>query len=303
MLIQEFYSNMNEFDYSIPYFITYVRGTRIVVTSKIVSDVLRVPRVKHPDYPGCDHPKTESKDKLISAFCDRPSNWGEHQFTYCLGFAKGPQLLNMVMTFVLHPLSHYNSIIKPRARLLISLLKGLTIDFPSHFILSIMDVYNDSTTYDKLIFCSAITRLLHHFDVPCSSSNPFPVMGAINAGTIKRSEVQLCSRRSGSIATLTPSAPSISAPSSSTGRVTLDAIIVQLQCMDARLDTLNDELCQVNTCVSYIARWQARLGGFVESSSPPSKASETSEDDDDSNDTNDDEDEDASSSSIDEMST
>ena len=76
--------------------------------------------------------------------------------------------------------------------------------------------------------------------------------------------------------------------------------------MDARLDTLSDELCQVNTCVSRIARRQACLGGFVESPSPPPEASkddEASEDDDDSDDDDDDVDGDASSSSDDEMST
>ena len=49
MLIQEFYSNMHGFDFSIPLFVTRVRGTRIVVTSDIVSDVLRVSRVEHPN--------------------------------------------------------------------------------------------------------------------------------------------------------------------------------------------------------------------------------------------------------------
>ena len=97
---------MHGFGSSIPYFITRVRVTRIVVTPKIVSDVLRVPRVEHLDYPGCDRPKTVSKDELIFAFCERPSNWGDRLFTSCMGFAKGPHFLNMVMTFVLHPLSH-----------------------------------------------------------------------------------------------------------------------------------------------------------------------------------------------------
>ena len=57
----------------------------------------------------------------------------------------------MVMTFVLHPLSHYNSITEPRAQFLLSLIEDLTIDFPSHFILSLIDVYKDTTTCDKLI--------------------------------------------------------------------------------------------------------------------------------------------------------
>ena len=67
-----------------------------------------------------------------------------------MAFAKGPRFLNMVMTFVLHPLSHYNSITEPRAQFLLSLLEHLTIDFPSHFILSIIDVYRDIATHDSI---------------------------------------------------------------------------------------------------------------------------------------------------------
>ena len=69
--------------------------------------------------------------------------------------------------------------------------------------------------------------------------------------------------------------------------------------MDARLDTLTTELYQVNTRVSRIAKWHARLGGFVESPSPPPEASE---DDDDSDYDDDDEDGNASSSSANKMS-
>ena len=79
-------------------------------------------------------------------------------------------------------------------------------------------------------------------------------MCAIDVATVKRSEAQLRSRRSRSVAPPTPSAPSTSAPSSSAGGVTLDAIMAQFQRMDARLDTLSDKLCQLNTCVSRIAR-------------------------------------------------
>ena len=79
--------------------------------------------------------------------------------------------------------------------------------------------------------------------------------------------------------------------------------MAQLQYMDARLDTLSTELYQENTCVGRIARWQARLGGFVKSPSPPPEAPEAFEDNDDSNDDDDGEDGDASSSSSDKMST
>ena len=74
MLIQEFYSNMHGIDSSVPLFHTCIRGTRIIVTLELVSDVLHVPRVEHPDYPGCDRLKTVSKDELILAFCECPSD-------------------------------------------------------------------------------------------------------------------------------------------------------------------------------------------------------------------------------------
>ena len=67
---------MHGFDFSVPLFHTHVRGTRIVVTLKLVSDVLHVPRVEFPDYPGCERLRTVSKDELKSASCERPSDWG-----------------------------------------------------------------------------------------------------------------------------------------------------------------------------------------------------------------------------------
>ena len=96
--------------------------------------------------------------------------------------------MNMVMTFVLHPLSHHNSITEPHAQFLLSLLEHLTIDFPSHFILSIIDIHLDSASRDKLIFPSAITRILCHFSIPFPSSDHFTVICAINYAIVKRSE-------------------------------------------------------------------------------------------------------------------
>ena len=115
-------------------------------------DVLRVPRIEFPDYPSCERLRTMSKDELMFAFCECPLEWGERQFTYCSGFVKGPRFLNVVMTFVLYPLSHYNSITESRTRFLLSLLEHLTIDFPSHFILSLIDVFQDSASRESLSF-------------------------------------------------------------------------------------------------------------------------------------------------------
>ena len=71
--------------------------------------------------------------------------------------------------------------------------------------------------------------------------------------------------------------------------------------MDARLDTLSDELCQVNTHVGRIARWQPRLGGFIESPSPSLEASEDEDNDVDFDHNDDDGDKDASFSNDDVM--
>ena len=112
---------MHRFDYSVPQFITRIQGMRVVVTSNLISKVLHVPKVEFADYPSCDRLRTMSKDELSSCFCETASSWGDRQNTPYSGFAKGLRFLNMVMTFVLHPLSHYNSITEPHARFWLSL--------------------------------------------------------------------------------------------------------------------------------------------------------------------------------------
>ena len=245
---------MHGIDSSVPLFHTRVQGTCIVVTPRLVTDVLHVSRVEHPDYLGCDHQRTVSKDEMISVFCEPPSNWGDRQFTPCKAFAKGSRFINMVMTFVLHPLSHYNSITESRAQFLFSLLEHLTIDFPSHFILSFIDVYRDTATCNKLIFPSVITRILCHFSIPFLSSTHFSIMCAIDATIVKHSEAQFRSRQTDSVAPPSRSTPSRFTPSSSTSDMSLGDIMVQLECMDARLDTLSTELYQVNVRVGRIVR-------------------------------------------------
>ena len=132
-----------------------------------------------------------SKDELLSHFCETPSIWSERQKTPCSSFAKGLRFRNMVMTFVLTPLSHYNSISQSLVRFLLSLLDDLSIDDPTHFITSIIDVYQDTATRDKLIFLSTITWILRHFSIPILDSPYFTIMGAISAASVQWTEAQL----------------------------------------------------------------------------------------------------------------
>ena len=136
----------------------------------------------------------------------------------------------------------------------------------------------------QLVISSSSLRLSRGFYAiflfPFPLSDHFHVMGAIDTATVKRSKAQFRSRRSGS------ETPSTSAPSSFVRVVTLDAIMAQLQCMDARLDTLSTELYQVNIHVGRIAWRQVVMGGFAPeaSSPPPPTASEAEVDGDDGDD-------------------
>ena len=134
-------------------------------------------------------------------------------------------------------------------------------------------------TCDKLIFPSAITRILRHFFVPISDSPNYTVMGSINIASVRQNRAQLRPKWPQMETTNPPTftVPSTFAPSSLVGGVTLKAIMAQFQCMDAHLDTLSDELCEVNTYVGRIAQRQARLGGFAAS---PSLFLEASADED-----------------------
>ena len=119
-------------------------------------------------------------------------------------------------------------------------------------------------------------------------------MCAIDAATVKQSVDELRQRRPQTKMTAPPAsiAPSTSTPPSSTSGVTLKAIMAQLVRMDAHLDTLSNELCQIYTHVSRIARQQAVMGGFTVSFSPSPPASKDESDDGSSSDDADEDDND-----------
>ena len=84
--------------------------------------------------------------------------------------------------------------------------------------------------------------------------------------------------------------------------------MAQLQCMDARLDTLSTELYQVNVHISRIAQRQVTMGDFAPepTPSPPHPVafdSNAEDDDDDDGDDDDASDDDEDARSTDEMST
>ena len=137
------------------------------------------------DYPS--HPRLHSisRDELTTRFCEMAMVWGGLQNFTTHDFAKGPKILNIVMTFDLTPWSYYNTITEPRAHFLFSLLERLSRDFLSHMI----DIYQDTASRDKLIFPSTITRILTHMHIAIPSTPIFFIMGAINKESIQMSDV------------------------------------------------------------------------------------------------------------------
>ena len=107
------------------------------------------------------------------------------------------------------------------------LLEDLSIDFPFHFILSLIDVYKDTATHGKLIFLQLSRESFIIFFISILDSLLFTVMGAISTASVQRSEAQprLKQPRIETTDFPTPSIPSTSAPSSSSGGVTLKAIM------------------------------------------------------------------------------
>ena len=80
--------------------------------------------------------------------------------------------------------------------------------------------------------------------------------------------------------------------------------MMQLQRMDACLDTLSTKLYQVNVRVGRIARRQAIMGGFApEASPPPPPVASDSDDENDDDGDNDDASDDGDTSSTDEICT
>ena len=86
---------------------------------------------------------------------------------------------------------------------------------------------------------------------------------------------------------------------------------MQLQCMDARFNTLTNELCQVNTHVGLIARRHVEMGGYTVASLPVASMDKSdgsgnandAEDDDDATASDDEDDGDANYFGSDQMST
>ena len=103
VFIQEFYSNMHANVTSMPRFTMVFRGTHILVTPEFIFEVLNVLRVVCLDYPSHTHLRSISRDEMTSLFCEKAMLWVSSLNLSTTEFAKGPRILNMVMTFILTP--------------------------------------------------------------------------------------------------------------------------------------------------------------------------------------------------------
>ena len=98
---------------SVPMFITYIRGIGIIVTLKLISDVLLVPRVEKPDYPGSLVLSSISWDALAFCFCECPSTWAGTFSIVTRGFAQNLGF----WTWSWHSYTLFSLVIKPSSKL------------------------------------------------------------------------------------------------------------------------------------------------------------------------------------------
>ena len=185
---------MHAINNSVPRFTMVFWGKRIIVTPELIFEVLCVPRVDCPDYPSHHRFSSISRDEFALLICEEAMLWGRTLNFSTTKFAKGPRILNIVMTFVLTSQAHYSTITEPHACFLLSLMEGISIEFPSHMIVSIIDFYQDTATCDKLIFPSAITHILTHVHITIPPSL-FYFMGAISKESIWKSATQLSTKQ------------------------------------------------------------------------------------------------------------
>lgn len=94
------YSNIYITNTSVPMFVTYIRGIGIIVTLKLISDVLRVPWVEKLVYLGSLVLSSISQDALAFCFCECPSTWAGTLSMVTCDFAQNPRILNTIMTFI-----------------------------------------------------------------------------------------------------------------------------------------------------------------------------------------------------------
>ena len=66
---------MHVIDIFVPRFTTVFCGTRIVVTSELIFEVLRIVSVDHPDYPSHERLSSIFRDELASLFCEKAMMW------------------------------------------------------------------------------------------------------------------------------------------------------------------------------------------------------------------------------------
>ena len=67
---------MHAIDTSVPRFTTIFRGTRLIVTLVLISEVLRVPRVNRSDYLSHHHLSSIFRDELALLFYEKAMLWG-----------------------------------------------------------------------------------------------------------------------------------------------------------------------------------------------------------------------------------
>ena len=166
--IPEFYSNFiniqaekNEFDF-------FFRNKIYHISPDLVSTALQLLRVSEAGYPFA--PTTDpTDDTIMSYFSEKTMAWGSSSKCGSQSFTAKTRVFNLIMSFNILPLSHWNTLSKSRARFLYAFMKGVSIDLPSVICREMIEMHHCKDTSSLLNYPCLITRLFTYLKITLPS--------------------------------------------------------------------------------------------------------------------------------------
>ena len=166
--IPEFYSNFiniqaekNEFDF-------FFRNKIYHISPDVVSTALQLLRVSEAGYPFA--PTTDpTDDTIMSYFSEKTMAWGSSSKCGSQSFTAKTRVFNLIMSFNILPLSHWNTLSKSRARFLYAFMKGVSIDLPSVICREMIEMHHCKDTASLLNYPCLITRLFTYLKITLPS--------------------------------------------------------------------------------------------------------------------------------------
>uniref|UniRef100_A0A2N9ERH9 Putative plant transposon protein domain-containing protein n=1 Tax=Fagus sylvatica TaxID=28930 RepID=A0A2N9ERH9_FAGSY len=108
-------------------------------------------------------------DTIMSYFSEETIAWGSSSKCGSQSFTAKTRVFNLIMSFNILPLSHWNTLSKSRARFLYAFMKGVSIDLPSVICREMIEMHHCKDTASLLNYPCLITRLFTYLEITLPS--------------------------------------------------------------------------------------------------------------------------------------